>query len=192
MSIPEVVQRITTALDQNNIAYMLTGSFASAYYGTPRSTQDIDVIVEATLAQLRGLVQSLPVEQYYSDLDAALQAHKVESMFNVIDLSTGWKIDLIIRKSRPFSREEFRRRVRVNLQGVSLFVASAEDIVIAKLEWSKLAQSQRQIEDAAAILRARWEALDRSYIEKWTGELRLEQEWDKARGAAGIEPAPPV
>jgi hypothetical protein len=186
MSISEVLQRITRALDQNNIAYMLTGSFASAYHGTPRSTQDIDVIVEATPEQLRGLVHSLPVDQYYSDLDAALQAHRAESMFNVIDLSTGWKIDFILLKSRPFSREEFRRRVRVNLQGVSLFVASAEDIVVAKLEWSKLAQSQRQIDDAAAILRARRETLDRSYIEKWTKELHLEGEWDKARGAAGI------
>ena len=107
-------------------------------------------------------------------------------MFNVIDLSTGWKIDFILRKSRPFSREEFRRRVRVNLPGISLFVASAEDIIIAKLEWSKLAHSQRQIDDATAILLARRETLDRSYIEKWTKELHLEDEWGKARDAAGI------
>jgi len=186
MSISEVLRRITTALDQNNIDYMLTGSFASAYHGTPRSTQDIDVIIEATPAQLRGLVHSLPVDQYYSDLNAALQAHKAESMFNVIDLSTGWKVDFILLKSRPFSREEFRRRVRVKLQGISLFVASAEDMVVAKLEWSKLAQSQRQVDDAAAILRARRETLDRSYLEKWTNELHLEDEWDKAREAAGI------
>jgi len=186
MSISEVLRRITIALDQNSIAYMLTGSFASAYHGTPRSTQDIDVIVEATPEQLRGLVRSLPAAQYYSDLDAALQAHQAESMFNVIDLSTGWKIDFILRKSRPFCREEFRRRLRVQLQGVSLFVATAEDIVVAKLEWSKLAQSQRQIDDAAAILRARRDALDRSYLEKWTTELHLEDEWDKARRAAGI------
>lgn len=186
MSISEVLRRITTALDQNNVAYMLTGSFASAYYGTPRSTQDVDMVVESTPAQLRSFVNSLPLGQYYSDLDAALQAHQAESMFNVIDLPTGWKIDFILRKSRPFSREEFRRRSRVNLQGVSLFLASAEDVVIAKLEWSKLAQSQRQIDDAAAILRARRETLDRSYIEKWTKELHVVAEWDKACGAAGI------
>ena len=186
MSISHVLQKITTALDQNNVAYMLTGSFASAFYGTPRSTQDIDIVVEATPAKLHGFVKSLSVDQYYSDLDAALQAHKAESMFNVIDLSTGWKIDFIMRKSRPFSREEFRRRVRVELQGVSLFVASAEDIIIAKLEWSKLAQSQRQIEDAAAIVRVQRETLDRSYIEKWTRELGVEDEWAKALGAAGI------
>lgn len=186
MNIPEVLQRITSALDQNAVAYMLTGSFASAYYGAPRATQDLDFVVEATPAQLRAFVQSLPVDQYYSDLEAALEAHRAESMFNLIDLSTGWKIDLIIRKSRLFSREEFHRRVRVDLQGVSLFVPSTEDIVIAKLEWSKLAQSQRQIEDVAAILRARRETLDRPYLQKWIRELRLEDEWRIARGTAGI------
>ena len=67
------------------------------------------------------------VREYYADLDAALDAHQRQSLFNVIDLATGWKIDLIIRKSRAFSHEEFRRRQRVNLHNVSLFVASAED-----------------------------------------------------------------
>ena len=186
MSAPNVLRRITAALEQTSVAYMLTGSFASAYYGAPRSTQDIDLIVEATTAQLRSFVQSLPVTQYYADADAALQAHRSESMFNVIDLSTGWKIDLIIRKSRPFSREEFRRRVQVALQGIPLFIASPEDVVIAKLEWSKLARSQRQIEDVTAILRIRWETLDQSYLDKWSRELKVEEELNQARTAAGV------
>jgi hypothetical protein len=177
MSISEVLQRITSALEQSDVAYMLTGSFASAYYGALRSTQDIDFVIESTPAQLRAFVDSLPHDQYYSDLDAALQAHNSESMFNLIDRSTGWKIDFIIRKSRPFSREEFRRRVRVDLEGVSLFVASTEDIVIAKLEWSKLAHSRRQIEDVAGILKTRRNALDHQYLEKWIRELDLAQEW---------------
>ena len=102
MSAPEVFQRIT-ALDRAGIAYMLSGSFASAYYGAPRSTQDIDLVIEATPARLRALVQGLPSDEYYADLDAALEAYKRQSIFNVIDLATGWKIDLIIRKSRAFS-----------------------------------------------------------------------------------------
>jgi hypothetical protein len=63
---------------------------------------------------------------------------------------------LIIRKSRAFSQEEFRRRQRVSVHDVPIFVASAEDVVISKLGWVKLAQSRRQIEDAAAILKMRW------------------------------------
>ncbi len=165
---------------------MLTGSFASAHYGAPRSTLDIDFVIAANPAQLRTFVQSLPSGEYYSDLDAALEAHRRQSLFNVIDLATGWKIDLIIRKSRAFSQEEFSRRQLVTVQGLPLFVASAEDVLIAKLEWSKLATSQRQIEDVAAILRLRWEALDRTYLEKWIPDLGLKQEWSHAKRMAGI------
>ncbi len=186
MSVPEVFQRITAALNQAGIPYMLSGSFASAYYGAPRSTQDIDLVIEATPTQLRAFVQGLPSNEYYVDLDAALEAHKRQSLFNVIDLASGWKVDLVIRKSRPFSEEEFRRRQQVNLQGTPLFLASPEDVVISKLEWSNLAQSRRQIEDVAAILRVRWVELDHSYLEKWITELGLKEEWTDAQRAGGI------
>jgi hypothetical protein len=134
MSVSEVLRRITSALDSAGIAYMLTGSFASAHHGAPRSTLDIDIVIAANPAQLQTFVRSLPSSEYYSDLDAALEAHKRQSLFNVIDLATGWKIDLIIRKSRAFSLEEFDRRQLITVQGLPIFVASAEDVVIAKLE----------------------------------------------------------
>ena len=100
---------------------------------------------------------------------------------------TGWKIDLIIRKSRAFSKEEFGRRCAIDVEGVRIFVASAEDIiVIAKLEWAKLGKSQRQIDDLAAILRLRRDAIDRSYMEKWISTLKLGEQWSAARVAAGM------
>jgi hypothetical protein len=186
MSAAEVLRRISAALDRAGIAYMLTGSFASAHYGVPRSTQDIDLVIAANPAQLRTFVHSLPSGEYYADLDAALDALRRESLFNVIDLATDWKIDLIIRKSRAFSQEEFARRQLVTVQGLSLFVASAEDVIIAKLEWAKLAQSQRQIEDVAAILRLRLASLDRPYLERWIAELNLNEEWSNATRLARI------
>ncbi len=185
MRASEVLRRISAALDRAGIAYMLTGSFASAHHGAPRSTLDIDIVISANPEQLRTFVQSVPRSEYYADLDAALEAH-TRPLFNVIDLATGWKIDLIIRKSRAFSQEEFGRRQLVSVQGLPLYVASAEDVVIAKLEWSKLAQSQRQIEDVATILRLRWELLDRIYLEKWISELNLDKEWSNSKGIAGI------
>jgi hypothetical protein len=107
-------------------------------------------------------------------------------LFNVIDMKTGWKIDMIVRKSRAFSQEEFGRRRPLDLQGVSLFVATAEDVILAKLEWSKLSQSQRQIEDAAGILSIHWHSLDRAYLEKWIRQLALQNEWRDAQGRAKI------
>ena len=185
MNVAEVFRRITAALDQAGVSYMLTGSFASAYYGVPRSSQDIDLIIEATPARLQTFIKLLPSDEYYADLEMALEAQKRQSLFNVIDLLTGWKIDLIFRKSRPFSKEEFARRKQFILQGFAIFAASAEDVVIAKLEWAKLAQSQRHIEDVAGILRMRWDSLDHAYLEKWIFELGLATEWKDARHAAG-------
>ena len=186
MSVSDVFARIKSALDSAGIPFMLSGSFASAVYGVPRSTQDIDFVIAATASQLRTLIQALPSDQYYADLDAALEAHERRSLFNVIDSATGWKIDFIIRKSRAFSEEEFGRRRLLDIEGTSLFVASAEDVIIAKLEWSKLSKSQRQLEDVAAILRVRFERLDHSYLEKWIAELGLRGEWKDALLASGL------
>jgi hypothetical protein len=185
MNVAEVFRRITAMLDQAGIPYMLTGSFASAYYGVPRSSQDIDLIIQATPAQLQTFVKLLPSDEYYADLEMALEARKGQSLFNVIDLLTGWKIDLIFRKSRPFSEEEFGRRKRVVLQGIAIFAASAEDVIVAKLEWAQLAQSRRHIEDVAGILTMTWDSLDHAYLERWILELGLPTEWKDARLAAG-------
>jgi len=187
MTVSDVFRRIIAALDRSGIPYMLSGSFASAHYGTPRSTQDIDFVIEASPTQLRALVSGLPTGEYYVELDAALNALRRESMFNVIDLATGWKIDLIVRKSRAFSETEFSRRQKVNLHGIEIFLVSAEDAVISKLEWAKRAQSQRQIEDVAIILRVRWDGLDHSYLEKWVRDLGLQKEWEQAKYSAGVE-----
>lgn len=180
MSASDVLRRITTALDLAGIAYMLTGSFASAHHGAPRSTLDLDIVLAATSEQIKKFIAALPTNEYYADLNAAIEAHSRESLFNVIDSVTGWKIDFIFRKSRPFSQEEFQRRKLIHFQGLQLFVATAEDIVIAKLEWAKLAQSQRQLEDVAGILRLRSGTLDRAYLDKWVSELDLASEWQSA------------
>jgi hypothetical protein len=186
MSASEVLRRITDKLTGAGVEYMLTGSFASAYYGTPRSTQDIDLVVAGMRERVGAFVRSLPSDEYYSDLDAALEACRLESMFNVIDMATGWKIDLIIRRSRAFSQSEFDRRQLIQLQDLQLFIATAEDVVVAKLEWAVRAKSRRQIEDASAILSARWTSLDRSYFDKWVNVLGLKNAWNEALSVAGI------
>lgn len=93
---------------------MLTGSFASSAHGHIRATRDIDFVIEADADRLRVFARSLPSDQYYVDEHAALQALKEAGQFNVIDLATGWKVDLIIRKTRQFSVEEFARRQPAN------------------------------------------------------------------------------
>jgi hypothetical protein len=182
----EIFRRILEALGRAGIPYMLTGSFASSYHGIPRATQDIDLVIAPTASQLRHLVRLLPNTEYYISEDAALDALAHEGQFNVVDFATGWKIDLIIRKSRPFSRTEFDRRSAVDLFGVQFFIASAEDVLLAKLEWARSGRSMRQLEDCGNLLRARWDELDRAYTEHWVTELGLHEQWQQVQKMAGV------
>lgn len=82
---------------------MLTGSFASNYYGISRATADIDIVIAAEPAQLKRLMEELQGKGYYAQVDDALDAWRHNSMFNVIDDSMDWKIDFIMRKPGVFS-----------------------------------------------------------------------------------------
>lgn len=181
MSPGEALRGIVAALDEAGVDYMLTGSFAGSYHGIPRATQDIDFVVDPTDEELARLVGLLETQDYYVSLDAAREALEVRGQFNAIDRTTGWKIDLIIRKDRPFSREEFSRRREESPLGFSLEVATAEDVLLAKLEWAKQTGSEQQMGDVVGILSSQGESLDRTYIEKWVEELELEDEWEAAQ-----------
>jgi len=187
MSSADVFRRIIAALDASGIPHMLTGSFASSLHGLTRATQDIDLVIDPTENQIRDLVRHLPPEDYYVDLEAALEALRLRSQFNIIDLATGWKVDLIVRRDRPFSIEEFGRRQDIDFSGTPLAVASAEDIILAKLEWATMGSSQRQIEDVAGILQIRHAEIDREYVENWVKQLGLEDAWLQARRQAGLD-----
>ena len=88
---------------------MVVGSFASSFHGVPRSSRDLDVVIDPDPTSLQRLLADLPAVEYYVDPETALDALKRRSQFNVIDIGTAWKADLIIRRARPFSIEEMRR-----------------------------------------------------------------------------------
>ena len=186
MSVAPVLKNVTNRLRQNGIAYMLVGSYASSFHGALRATHDVDVVIDATPEQLPGLIAGFHADNYYAELDAALDALRHQSMFNVIDSTTGWKIDLIFRKSRAFDLGAFNRRLPVKLFDIQLFVATAEDVIISKLEWAKLSESHRQIEDVARLMEKQWNDLDRDYLSKWISALELQQQWAEAKRSADI------
>ena len=187
MSFVEVLRQIAPRLEACDIPYMVTGSIAASYYGLARATYDLDIVISATPEKLKSLIQMLPKEDYYAVLLDALDAHRHLSMFNVLDTTRGWKIDFIFQKSAAFHQEAFRRRGQVMFEGVPTCVISGEDLIISKLEWSKMGESERQVKDAAIVLEKRQQKLDHAYIEKWVAELGLTSEWARARQSAGLE-----
>ncbi len=176
----EFLGTIVAWLDEAEIPHMLAGSMASTYHGEPRMTRDIDMVIDPTPEAMNRFIASLVRPRFY--VDDAEGAVRRRGMCNVIDTDTGWKVDLIVRKDRPFSLEEFQRRERALIGDIPLFVATAEDTVLAKLEWRSRSGSDRQFDDVVSVLAA--QDVDLDYLRHWSRELDVAESLERALEAA--------
>jgi hypothetical protein len=175
----ELLASIIERLERAGIPYMVTGSLASSYHGEPRATRDVDIVIDPEPGALASLVDDLQAAEFYVDRDVALDALASRSQFNAIGPGAS-KVDFIIRRDRPFSREEFSRRQPADLLGRSGYVTTAEDLVLAKLEWAAASGSDRQLSDVAGIL-AIASPLDAAYIDRWASVLGVADTWRRLR-----------
>ncbi|MCD4783169.1 MAG: hypothetical protein K8T10_04975 [Candidatus Eremiobacteraeota bacterium] len=178
MSQANFLERIIKKLESCGIKYMISGSLGSSFHGKPRATNDIDIVIDPDFHQLQTFIEIMG-DDYYICPETAISALKKRTMFNIIDNITGWKADLIIRKNRPFSAEEFNRRIEADIIGVRANATTAEDTIIIKLEWARNAKSERQFNDALGVAVTRWESLDVEYMKKWAQELGIGKWLDK-------------
>ena len=130
------------------------------------------------------LLQEFPESEFATDREDALDALARKSLFNVVDYATMWKVDFIIKQPTPFDASRFARRGMIEIAGVLLYTASPEDILITKLWWAKLGESERQLNDAVGIIQVQGENLDLEYVERWVAVLELNDEWAVARERA--------
>ena len=181
MKLQELLSFVVGALEELEIPFMLTGALAASYHGSPRATQDVDLVVDADASLLLQLAARLREEDLYVSDQAVSEAARSRGQFNAIDPASGWKVDFIVRKNRPFSQAEFRERQRFRFMDLELTITRAEDLIVAKLEWSKLGNSERQLYDVAEILAVQGSRLNYEDIDHWVRELSLENQWLRAR-----------
>jgi hypothetical protein len=181
----EVVALVIEALERCAISYMVTGSFASNFHGVPRMTQDVDLVIDADEPGVERFVGFLE-QAFYVSRDAAREAARRRTMFNVIHFDTGFKVDLVLKKARPFSDLELTRRLGGELAGRQVSFATAEDTILSKLEWARQGDSERQFVDAANVIEVQGDDLDWAYLEQWAAELGLTRLLDKARRGAAF------
>lgn len=181
------IRYVTSVLDDLNIQYAVGGSFASSLHGYPRQTHDADVTVEPFAGKERLFARRFPADEYYADEAMIRDAVARRASFNILHLHTGFKIDVFVRKDRPFDRELMARRRKAPVFGDAageFGVVTAEDVVLLKLEWFRLGggTSDRQWTDVLGVLRVQADRLDDAYLDHWAAEIGVADLLAKVRG----------
>jgi hypothetical protein len=162
----DILGRIVTKLETAGVAYMVVGSVASSYYGQYRASNDFDIVISPTKEQFAHFL-TLFGEGYYLNQETAWETFRNRFMFNVIDESTGIKIDFIFLKNFPYDKTAFGRRTGGEIFEVPAHVATAEDTILNKLVWSKSSESLLQRRDVFHVISMQKNFLDWDYLRRW-------------------------
>src|SRR3989442_12855053 len=173
-------------LNGAEITYYLTGSMASNYWGIPRTTHDLDFVIQLPPSSIGKIVSAFSPD-YFIDEASVRAAYQPPHQFNAIDTRSALKVDFWLPKPEPFDREMLSRRVCVTLFGEPAWITTAEDSILHKLAWNKITPSDRKLGDAAAVFIVQAEKLDKSYLKRWAEPLGISAELDRLL-SGGIKP----
>jgi hypothetical protein len=178
---------VVEVLASLDIPYMVVGGFAAIFYGEPRLTIDVDIIVDIKSSHVRPFVAAFPVPDYYVSEKAIRDSLQRRYPFNVIQPRTGAKVDLVPLSRDPFTRAAFERRqeIEYDAAGHSAAFISPEDIVVAKLIAFRETGSDKHLQDARSVLVTQWGLLDAEIIRRRARAARVGdvfgQAWEMAR-----------
>lgn len=177
----ESLVEIVDALEQLGIPYVVVGSFASTFWGRPRTTYDADLVVEMTPEQARSLAQHLEGRFYASDFVIEEAARK-RDQFNVMHYASGFKIELWPVKDTAYDRQAFHRHLTGTVLGRDMEIISPEDVILSKLRWYRQAPVQdRQLQDVLEVLEGQAGSLDDEYLDRWAADLGVRDLLDRLR-----------
>src|SRR5215208_6050825 len=195
MDLPvSVLSRVAIILEQQHIRYVLVGSFASSIHGMYRATADIDIVAEIQTEHVHPLYEALR-DDFYVDEHAIREAVTQRRSFNAIHFDSVFKVDFFVSKSDAFALAELDRR---ELRKISpdrddaVYVATAEDTILAKLRWYRAGQeiSSSQWNDVIGIMGTASRTLDLAYLHAWSEKLGvadlLQKALDEVKQDSGI------
>ena len=180
-----VLAEVVAARERAGLPYKVGGALASVLQGAPRSTLDVDLVADLTVASVPLLVKELG-EGFYAEPEAIANSVRGGRSFNVIHLGLMLKVDIFPLRKSPYDLEDFGRRLLVPLPDGSsreVWTTSKEDIILRKLLWYESGGriSERQWNDVRTLLEVHGERLDWGYLFKWAASLAVNELLERAR-----------
>jgi len=185
----ELLRKMATTLERLGVPYAVVGSTASTAYGEARLTNDIDIVLDLQAEDVERFCNEFPEPEFYLSRRAVEAAVQSRFQFNIIHPTSGLKVDCILVGNNEFDRGQLARAVRVVRKdsGYAVQFAAPEDVILKKMEYYRLGQSEKHTRDILGILREQGNRIDREYIRQWAEKMGLTEIWEAilVRMAAG-------
>lgn len=185
LSFQEFLKMILYVLEKSDIDYMVGGAVAVWPWGEPRSTQDIDIVIQLGVDHINTLSKELEKVEIFLPPDIIMEnlyETRGDPPINAIHGTSGYKAEMfLVREGDELRKAAFKRRVKVDFgpEVGEIFIHSPEDLIIYKMLYYSLSQQTKHIRDIGSILKTMGEQLDREYIKRWAEEKQLISIWQE-------------
>lgn len=181
----ELLRFVTRILEELGLRYFVTGSVATIFFGEPRFTNDIDIVVDLPASRVSAFCEAFPAEDFYVSEESVRRAVAGRRQFNLIHPASGLKVDVMIPAETPFNESRFARARRLHpAPDYNAAFASPEDVILKKMEYYREGGSEKHLRDIAGILKISGDQIDLIYMADWSSRLGLSEIWTKVLASA--------
>jgi hypothetical protein len=174
----DLLRYVVRVFEDMSLRYFVTGSTATIFYGEPRFTNDIDVVVELNESQTLEFCGRFPRGEFYVSEEAARDAVHRKTQFNILHPASGLKVDVIVPESNPFNQSRFARIRRLHAgDDLEAFFASPEDTIIKKMEYYREGGSEKHLRDITGVIKTSNDQINMDYITNWAQRMDLIDIW---------------
>ena len=178
----DLLRFVARAIEGLGLRYFVTGSTVTIFYGEPRLTNDIDVVVDLPESRIEEFCRQFPQDEFYVSQGAAHDAVRRKAQFSIIHPASCLKVDVIVPAPDAFNQSRFARVRRVSVgEDLDACFASPEDAIIKKMEYYREGGSEKHLRDITGVLKACGEQIDMAYIAEWAERLGLIDVWQVIR-----------
>ncbi|MBL8028192.1 MAG: hypothetical protein JNL74_17345 [Fibrobacteres bacterium] len=182
MQPPDFIKTFVIPIENTGVDYFITGSVATMFYGEPRLTHDIDIVIALNQQQINLLGNAFPLDSYYFPPDDVVKNEILRAgkgQFNLIHHDSGLKADLFIFKNDHLHRWAMKNRLRITVDDTLLWVSPPEYVIIKKLLYYKEGGSDKHIRDIRGLLKQRSETINHQWLQEQIETFSLHSEWER-------------
>jgi hypothetical protein len=172
-------------LQHASIRYIVTGSVAAIFYGEPRLTFDVDLVVFLNDEDIARLADLFPSSDFYLpplEMIAGEARREMRGHFNILHLPTGFKADVYLTGRGELEAWAFRHQRRIEFEGEIVVLAPPEYVIVRKLEYYREGGSEKHLRDIRSIMAVSGEQLDQTALRDWLQRRGLQAEWKLISG----------